>query len=351
MVSKTIVIALLSSNCIAFLCGIQIGRLATVTVNDFVSTDSPTTNYTSYQYCKERNVIFGKATQTTENNDKITEEDFCKTSAIINEQQKWNSKKKVIAYSLFANDEEVLKPWLLEGLKHNVEGAALYYPDWIIRVYMLGDDNLLREIVGASSGTAEVVRCHESSPLTLNNSRKRIIRFLAYDDPKVEMMISRDLDSRFSPREMFAVHQWQSSNYSFHVMRDHDRHTEYVMAGMFGIKRGALAVATGTSMSFLIHQACQDYPSSEIPTSIVPYTGDDQVFLGKYIWPVLKSSTMAHDINSKRCKSLSKGKSYCTEWPVGGPTSIKHNFFVGAPFKKTNTSQYHCNVRCRDEPF
>ena len=48
-------------------------------------------------------------------------------------------------------------------------------------------------------------------------------RFLPLLDPRVDVMVSRDLDSRLGPREVAAVTQWleQDTSLPFHVMRDH----------------------------------------------------------------------------------------------------------------------------------
>ena len=49
-------------------------------------------------------------------------------------------------------------------------------------------------------------------------------------------MISRDLDSRFSDREKFAVQEWLNSNKSHHIMRDHPHHDFEVLGGLWGSK-------------------------------------------------------------------------------------------------------------------
>ena len=48
-------------------------------------------------------------------------------------------------------------------------------------------------------------------------------RFLPLLDPRVDVMVSRDLDSRLGSREVAAVTQWleQDTSLPFHVMRDH----------------------------------------------------------------------------------------------------------------------------------
>ena len=46
-------------------------------------------------------------------------------------------------------------------------------------------------------------------------------RFLPSLDPGVEVVMSRDLDSRFTAREAAAVREWLSSDKTLHAMRDH----------------------------------------------------------------------------------------------------------------------------------
>ena len=51
------------------------------------------------------------------------------------------------------------------------------------------------------------------------------------------MLISRDLDSRFTKREKDAVNDWLKSDKDIHLMRDHPGHRfGRFLAGMFGTK-------------------------------------------------------------------------------------------------------------------
>ena len=52
----------------------------------------------------------------------------------------------------------------------------------------------------------------------------------------MDIFISRDLDSRFSEREVSAVDEWLRSDKAFHVMRDHDFHWSQMLAGLWGVK-------------------------------------------------------------------------------------------------------------------
>ena len=78
-------------------------------------------------------------------------------------------------------------------------------------------------------------------------------RFLPLADPSVDIMVSRDLDSRcflpdklpannklfisrFTSREEAAVAEWLSSSLPFHTMRDHPDHQVEIMGGMWGAR-------------------------------------------------------------------------------------------------------------------
>ena len=59
----------------------------------------------------------------------------------------------------------------------------------------------------------------------LENVFGMIWRFLPVLDPSVSVMVSRDLDSRFTSREQAVVTDWlDQSNLPFHIIRDHPGH-------------------------------------------------------------------------------------------------------------------------------
>ena len=272
---------------------------------------------------------------------KLTQYKYYCAEAPIRPRQPWNDRKKVIAFSLFTPDKEDSKlfSWFMKGLLENVEAAKLYYPEWIVRVYTYGiTSDVENELL--SLATVEVVRCHESFMTNTSSSRKMMSRFLTYDYPDVEYTIVRDADSRLNPRELFAVNEWMSSGLKFHSMRDHDEHYVSVLGGMFGIKRGAMQV----SMASLFHDAFLAYPDG-----ISGAPGEDQAFLTNYVWPLVKHSTIAHDMNEERCHHF--GARHCLKFPVHSPSNS--DFFVGAAIKPENIqdtavvpSLYNCSVVC-----
>ena len=61
-------------------------------------------------------------------------------------------------------------------------------------------------------------------------------RFLPVLDPSVDLMVSRDLDSRLTTREQAAVQEWIDSGLAFHVMRDNPEHGTEILGGMWGAR-------------------------------------------------------------------------------------------------------------------
>ena len=69
-------------------------------------------------------------------------------------------------------------------------------------------------------------------PSLLRGLNGRMFRFLVMLDPDVDIFISRDIDSVIWQREVDAVDQWLSSNFTFHLMRDHKLHSATILAGI-----------------------------------------------------------------------------------------------------------------------
>jgi len=258
----------------------------------------------------------------------------------INELQLWNSNKKVVVYSLFSptsESDEADFPYFLEGLLQNAKDARLYYPDWIVRVYVIGLDEKTEEML-QTAPNVEVVRCNDNSPLTTSASRKMMTRFLAIDDKQVLYALFRDADSRLGPRELFAVNEWISSGLGFHVMRDHSQHSVPVLGGMFGTKRGVIK----KSVERLIWDAIASNPGG-----LKGVRGEDQSFLRSYVWDLTKSACLAHDIDLERCTQF--GAKICKDFPYG-VRSVDKNVFVGAMFKHEQyedaSMHYECDHQC-----
>ena len=270
---------------------------------------------------------------------KLRHERFC--SSPVRSRQQWNERKKIISYSLFETADNDLFQWYFSGMLDNIIAARLYYPDWIVRIHVF---NVSEAAIGEmlSNDMVEVVHCFHSE-MSLSTSRKMISRFLPYDDPHVEYIISPDADSRLNPRELFAVNEWMSSGLGFHNMRDHEFHGITVLGGMFGMQRGVLDDANA-SMVNLISRAFSENP---VTIHVDGEPGEDQSFLAQYVWPHVKSKSLSHDDDAERCKKY--GARVCKSFPI---PRRSQGFFVGDAIRSKevgrhpSSCEYNCSVEC-----
>jgi hypothetical protein len=143
-------------------------------------------------------------------------------------------------------------------------------------------------------------------------------RFLPASEKGVQVMISRDTDSRLNIREKAAVDEWLASDKKFHIMRDHPHHRYPILGGMWGAKEGAIKD---------MEQLIEDFAQEDA-------YGTDYKFFAELIFPKLESdSVMIHD-----------------EFFGGQPFPVKRNGyeFVGQVFdEKEETVQEHVTALSR----
>ena len=205
--------------------------------------------------------------------------------------------KKVISFSLWGSN-----PMYCTGALKNAELALIYYPNWICR-YHVGKstpEEFIAEL-GNKKNVELILRTEEG------NWEGMFWRFLDASDPEVDVMISRDADSRLSHREAMAVEEWLESDKDFHIMRDHPYHATEILGGMWGVRNGIL---------------------SDMETMIREYTkGDfwqvDQNFLREKIYPIVKDKSMVHDEFFEHNKF---------------PTRREGNSFVGQAFNEDDST-------------
>jgi hypothetical protein len=179
------------------------------------------------------------------------------------------SGKKVICFSLWGNNYRYIG-----GALQNADLAEIYYPDWICRYYVGSStpNGVLSEL--SSRNNTEIIRMDATCDWT-----GMFWRFLAASDNSVEIMISRDCDSRLHKRESNAVYEWIESEMPFHIIRDHSYHSVPILGGMWGVKNPLL-------------QNMGDLVKSYIKSD---RHGIDQDFLGSVIYPLIKEKSIVHD--------------------------------------------------------
>ena len=176
--------------------------------------------------------------------------------------------KKVISYSLWGNT-----PKYTVGAIRNVEIANRLFPEWESRFYC--GTSVPQNIIDSLSDLGANIILMDSP----GDWSGMFWRFSAISDPDVDVMISRDTDSRLGSREKAAVDEWLSSDKLFHIMRDHPEHNAPILGCMWGAKSPILQ-----DIDYLM-------------TSYVK--GDfwqvDQNFLRDVVYPRVAYSSHVHD--------------------------------------------------------
>ena len=137
---------------------------------------------------------------------------------------------RLITFSLWGQD-----PKYLVGAIKNAELAKEFYPDWICRYYLGASVPKYVEHELRKHDNVQVVNRSE-----WGDWKGMFWRFEPAGEEDVEVMISRDCDSRLNQREASAVQEWLESDRTFHIMRDHPFHGFPVLGGMWGVKSGTI---------------------------------------------------------------------------------------------------------------
>lgn len=135
---------------------------------------------------------------------------------------------KVISFSLWGNDSK----YTIGAIK-NAELAKKFYPDFECWFY-IHKDTVPQNIIDELQKKQNVKIIFKEGNIT---HRGRLWRYEPMCDPSIEIMLSRDTDTRILEREVIAVNEWIDSGKTFHIMRDHPGHSFKVQAGMFGTKK------------------------------------------------------------------------------------------------------------------
>jgi protein O-GlcNAc transferase len=179
--------------------------------------------------------------------------------------------KRVISFSLWGDN-----PTYNIGAIKNAELAKIYYPDFECWFYVHKETVPQLTITTIEQIGNSMIIYKEGN---LNECKPMTWRFEAIDEENVEIMMSRDTDTRIWEREVLAVREWLNSDKIFHIMRDHPHHEFYILGGMFGTKK----IPEIKSWSEYINHIYQYSPKMY-----------DQDFLRDIIYPLIKDRSFVH---------------------------------------------------------
>lgn len=175
---------------------------------------------------------------------------------------------KAISFSLYGSHSKYS-----EGMLSNLIIIRDFYPDWKAIVFC--DWNTQDLLVNQMQNLGADVRIRDNSWHT----NGMFWRFYAARDYDYTCVIFRDADSRINDREMFAVIEWLKSGKTLHIMRDHPNHLAPILGGMWGLR-------LNKRLPLSVFSHMEDFGNA---------VGQDQEFLSRFIYPVLKTDVFVHD--------------------------------------------------------
>lgn len=217
-----------------------------------------------------------------------------------------NFDKKVISFIVWEN-----KPEQVVGAIANAIYAAEIYPDWICRFYTCKD--MPRELFQRLNEMEHVETVEIES--SKHDYKNILYRFLPAGEPDVYAMISRDVESRLSYREKYAVDEWMESDKMFHVMYDHPNFAGHVLPGCWGVKNKTL-VGIGSIIRYYLTTMIDRPWENAISlhgNEVVYNKGIDRHFLETVIYPMIDVSSMRHDEYTKNALGIQIGQNFPTQ--------------------------------------
>jgi len=225
---------------------------------------------------------------------------------------------KVISFSLWGDD-----PTYTVGAIKNAELAKKIFPGWECWYYV--GKSVPEEITIALSG---MDNCRVFEMESEGNWDSMFWRFEAAAHEGVEVMLSRDTDSRLNHREKAAVDEWLNHPQAeFHIMRDHPWHTTEILGGMWGARDGVVKHMPHWIKSFI----------TSIESRGSNYWQVDQDFLKEVVYPKVKDTALVHDAGVYQYNPF--------------PTPRKGKYFVGQAFDEHDNPLYPEHMEMIRENF
>jgi hypothetical protein len=185
--------------------------------------------------------------------------------------------KKVISFCIYGD-----KYKYTIGLIKNIEIINSKYPDWEIYIYYSNVPSFFINIL------KKMKNCKIQNCIHKGFKWEGMFWRFYPIESNVDIMLSRDADSRITEREMNLVNQWIDSDKTFHIIRDNMSHRIEILGGTWGCK---------------VKQFQERYKIKKINEYLNIYykrftknieRQPDQYFLKENIYPLIKNDNMSH---------------------------------------------------------
>lgn len=183
-------------------------------------------------------------------------------------------KRKLISFCVWG-DSDIYN----YGLYENALLMPKIYPGWIM--YVIYTPTANQKVIQELSKLSYVeLECIDVP----NHSKNAMLRFIPGMQPKNNVVIFRDSDSRLLKRDYIAVMDWlNNTNKKAHLMRDHPLNKSHIMAGLWGVRNGIIANPK-VVLEFDTYFRNPEFKEWSL----------DQKYLCKYIYPIIKKNMCVH---------------------------------------------------------
>jgi hypothetical protein len=180
-------------------------------------------------------------------------------------------------------------------LLQNIQIVAQYFPEWKVYIYISPDVD--PEYVKVLQSYSNVILRDTGVRGPIN----MIHRFMAINEPEVELMLVRDADSLIHWRDRWAIHQFlKQPECIAHCIRDHKDHLAFLMGGLWGLRKSAGLVMADEYTTFKNNP--KDFGIAH-----------DQSFLSSQIYPKVKDRLLVHYSNGLIFKG-ERGEEFPFAW-------------------------------------
>lgn len=133
---------------------------------------------------------------------------------------------KVISFCIFGNKQKYRR-----GLLENISIIKRDLSDYNIFL-TVGNDIETEFINLINKDNINLIYSDKTGYQIMND------RLLIFDKDEIQILFSRDVDSRITKRDIWCIREFEHSNKNYiHIIRDHKDHDQYIMGGMCGFKK------------------------------------------------------------------------------------------------------------------
>jgi len=174
---------------------------------------------------------------------------------------------KIFSFCLYGYDIKYY-----DGIKENIKIIKEYFPKYNIYIYIGKNyDNLkIQEIIN-SYDKIKIIYTNKNGVVNM------LYRYIPLLEENLEIFFSRDADSYINDRDRYCINEFIKSDYKVHTIRDHYWHKSFLTGGLTGFKKIKI-----------------DNIFSELEKINEFKYGDDEKFLNKKLYPLIKNLLLVH---------------------------------------------------------